>query len=227
MSKLTTITDGVWVQSFPLSIMGMEIGRNVTVIRLASGDLILHSTAPFEDTDVEAIRDLGNPRWLVEATGFHDTFTKEGVATFPDLPYLVPEGFRAPGDVPTEPLAVPSEWKNEIQLFRIEGMPKVNETVVYHIPTKVLILADLIFNISPASSKWTRLGMLTISAVRPGPCMSRLYRSAIKDEDAFTESLKPIVALDFDTLIVGHGAPIREQPRQILKSELRSHGYNV
>lgn len=227
MSRLKIISEGIWFQSYPLSIMGMEIGRNVTIIRLQSGDLIIHSTAPFEPEDVAAIKELGNPRWLIDVTNFHNTYTAEGVAAFPDIPYLATEGFNAPGDITPGRLTMQPEWEGELRIFPIEGMRKVNPVAIYHIPTKTLIVADLIFNLSPASSPWTRFGMKAISAVRPGPSMSRLYRSMIKDETAFATSVKTIVALDFEKLIVAHGAPILEEPRQILKSELRSHGYDV
>ena len=68
--------------------MGTEMGRTVTLIRLASGQLDIHSTAPFTAADVKEINALGQPAWLVEATRLHDTFAAAARAAFPALPYL-------------------------------------------------------------------------------------------------------------------------------------------
>ncbi len=42
-----------------MSLMGCRLGRNVTIVRLGSGKLLVHSSAPFSAQDVEAIRELG------------------------------------------------------------------------------------------------------------------------------------------------------------------------
>ena len=70
------------------------MGRVVTLLRLESGKVVIHSTAEITQEQVEEIRELGEPGWLVEATCFHDTCAKEGRKAFPDIPYLVPPGFK-------------------------------------------------------------------------------------------------------------------------------------
>ncbi len=58
----------------------------VTLIRLRSGKLVIHSTAPFTPEDVAAIRALGEPGWLLDGILRHDTFANEGREAFPGIP---------------------------------------------------------------------------------------------------------------------------------------------
>src|SRR6266567_3713093 len=87
------IADDVVVMSFPLRAFGIDFGRNVTLLRLADGRVVIHSTAPFSQKDIAAIRRFGEPAWLLDATLLHDTFAKKRRAALTDLPYLAPSGF--------------------------------------------------------------------------------------------------------------------------------------
>ena len=73
------IASDIWVLRYPLRLLGTEIGRTVTLFRLQSGRLVIHSTGPFTPGDINAIRALGDPTWMLDATLFHDTFASEGV----------------------------------------------------------------------------------------------------------------------------------------------------
>ena len=96
------ITDDVMLMSFPWRTLGIDFRRNVTLLRLADGRVVVHSTAPFTEEDIAAIRRFGEPSWLVEATLLHDSFAKEGRAALPDLPYLAPECFAKATGMETE-----------------------------------------------------------------------------------------------------------------------------
>ncbi len=72
------VAENIWLLKYPLPVLGNHLGRTVTVVRLASGRLVIHSTAPFSAGDIQRIRELGEPGWLLDATLFHDSFAKEG-----------------------------------------------------------------------------------------------------------------------------------------------------
>lgn len=223
---LEPIADGVWLRRFPLSMMGMKLGRNVTVLQLASRRTIIHSTAPFRPTDLEAINAVGAPKWLVEGTNFHDTCVREGSAAFPDLPYLVPEHFPTPRGISTRPLLpAPEEWIGEIEVIKVGGMPRINEHVFFHRAARTLVVCDLIFHLTGAYDPRTRTLFRWLSGVKEHPGSSRLFRMLIKDRDAFTDSLRKILALDFAILIPGHGTPIMGQAKDQLARVFRKSGF--
>lgn len=220
------LAENLWVLRYPLPLLGADPGRRVTVIRLQSGDLVIHSTAPFSPDDVVAIHALGRPAWLVEATNVHDTFAREGHAAFPMARYLAPPGFERVSGIPTEPLVpAPREWSGELEVLPLEGVPKVREHAFFHRPSRTLIVADVLFNVTAEMTPWTRILLRLASGLKGGPGVSRIFRwLAIRDSAALKSSLGAVLAWDFDRVIVAHGAVVPTDGRRAMTDALRAVG---
>jgi len=210
------IAENLWLMRLPLRLLGAQIGRAVTIIRLGTGELVIHTTAPFTPADVDAICKLGTARWLVDATLFHDTCARTGRAMFPAVTYLAPEGF----PVACEPLSAPppQAWAGELDVLELKGMPSVREHVFFHRPSRTLIVADLLFNFGPNASAWTRFVFRWGAGIRRFPGIGRLFRLSIRDRDAFNDSVSKMMQWDFDHLVVGHGDIIETGARAKLKA---------
>ena len=214
------VAEDLWILRFPLSLLGGHQGRVVTVIRLASGKLIIHSTGRFTTRDIAEIQEAGEPAWLVDSMLRHDTFAKEGRAAFPGIPYLAPEGFSESAGVETQPiLPAPAEWKPEVQVLLIEGMPKAMEYVFLHVPSRTLIVADLVFNFAP-STGWTSFMRGALMGVKAHPDAARLFPMLIKDRPAYDRSVRELLAWDFDRIIVGHNEPVESGGKDGLRLAL-------
>lgn len=201
------LAENLWQLQFPLKLLGANMQRHVTIIRLRSGEVVVHSTAPFTPPDVAAISALGRVGWVMDTMLRHETFAKEGRAAFPAAVFLGPAGFSKAAGFPVQPLLpAPPEWGEELQVARLDGLPSMEEHAVFHAPTRTLIVADLLFNRDPAESWWTRLLMSVVAGRKDGPGVSRAVRLAVKDKAAFKRSLATIRAWDFDRIIVGHGS---------------------
>ncbi|MBV9489404.1 MAG: hypothetical protein JO069_06730 [Verrucomicrobia bacterium] len=220
------LAENLWVLPYPLRLLGADFRRTVTVVRLRSGHLIIHSTGPFTPAEVAAISALGRPGWLLEAMLRHDTFSKQGREAFPGIPFLAPEGFSRVVGFPTEPLLpAPAAWGDELEVLRLDGMPSLQEHVVFHRPSRTLIVADLLFNFSPDVSAWTRFLVLCAVGGRHQPGMSRPFRLAIKDKEAFQGSLRSLMGRDFDRVIVGHGDILETEGKRRLAGALETAGF--
>ena len=216
----------LWLLSYPLKILGADIIRNVTIIRLDSGKLLIHSTAPFTANDVDAINHVGNPTWLVEAMLDHDTFSQEGRSAFPDIPYLGPPGFDERVSAPILPLDTPpDEWSPEIEILQIDGNPSFSEHIFFHKPSRTLIVADLIFNYRKAPNLWTKLLLFPAMGFRHAPGMSKRFRNAITDKMAFRQSLEQMFEWDFERIIVGHGQVVETQGKPIADRLFKQFNY--
>lgn len=219
------IADNLWLLQYPLSVLGTQHGRNVTVIRLRSGRLVVHSMAPFSEEDVAAIRQRGEPGWLVEAMLLHDTYAKEGRQAFPGVPFLGPPGFGRVVGFPVQPLLpAPEEWAGNVEVLPIHGAPKLMEHALLHIPSRTLIVADLVFNFDPQERGWDRFFHRYIAGFRQYPGMSRIFRLCISDREAFRASISSLLAHDFDRVIVGHGRVIERDGRPLLRRALEEAG---
>lgn len=223
--SLRSIAENLWLSSYPLSVLGTQHGRNVTVIRLRSGKLIVHSMAPFTSGDVAAIRSIGSIGWLVEAMLLHDTYAWEGHDRFPGVPFLGPPGFEEVVKFPVTPLLpTPAEWKGEVEVFEIKGAPKLKEHLFLHVPSRTLIVADLVFNFPPDEKGWDRFFHRYLAGFKRYPGMSRIFRMCISDRPAFRESMEVVLAADFDRIIVGHGRLIESNGKALLRRALEDAG---
>lgn len=221
-TTIEKLADNVWLARYPLHLVGCRVGRNVTIIRLASGRLVIHSTAPFTPDDVAAIVRLGTPGWLVDATRFHDTFASAGRAAFPGIPYLAPPAF--PSRVATtDLLPPPPEWDGELEVVALEGMPGVREHAFHHHPSRTLVVADLLFNLE--ATGWTRWFLGTFAGLGPKPGMSRFFRFMIKDRNAFRASLDRLRALPFERVVVAHGRPIKVEAARVVDQAFAAAGF--
>lgn len=219
------IAENLWLLQYPLTVLGTQHGRNVTVIRLRSGQTVLHSMAPFTPADLATLQSLGTLGWLVEAMLLHDTYAKEGHAAFPALPFLGPPGFSDVVKFPTLPLLpAPAEWAGELEVFPIEGTPKLKEHAFLHVPTRTLIVADLIFNFDPNEHGWDRFFHRYIAGFKRYPGMSRIFKLCLADRPAFQTSLARILEQDFDRIIVGHGRVIESHGKALLQRALEDAG---
>lgn len=223
---MTPIAPDLWVRKYPLKVLGTDHGRTVTVIRLSSGKLILHSMAPFTAAHLSEIRALGDPAWLVEAMLLHDTYAAKGPENFPGLTLLGPPGFEAIVKFPVEPLLpAPAEWQDEVKVIRLQGAPKLEEHLFLHVPSRTLIVADLIFNFRADETGWNRFFHRHVAGFHRYPGTSRIFRLFVADKEAFRRSLEEVMEWDFDRIIPGHGEMIESGGKEQLHRAMAEAGF--
>ena len=217
------------MKSFPLKILGMDIQRNVTLLGLNDGRLVIHSTAPFSAADISEIRKIGNPKWMVDVLLRHTTFAKNGAGAFPGIRYLAPAGFSEDAGVPTDDLLdAPAEWQGQIEVLPIHGVPDFSEIVMLHVESKSLVVGDLIFNF-PRNGGFVKNLFLSLGSVggKHDPGMTKPFQNAIKDGAAYLASIRKVLDWDFDRIIVGHGEFIETGGKQKLAQVFKDAGYPI
>ena len=220
------LAENLWHLQYPLRLLGANMQRHVVVIRLGSGEVVVHSTGPFTPADVAAIISLGHVGWIMDVMQRHETFATEGHAAFPAATFLGPPGFSESAGFPTQPLLpAPPAWGSELQVIRLQGLPSMEEHAVFHAPSRTLIVADLFFNRDPAESWWTRLLLSLVAGRGDGPGISRAVRFSVRDRAAFQRSLAAVRAWDFDRIIVGHGAMVPTGGQAQFDEALRRAGF--
>ncbi len=225
LSGVLPFAENLWLETYPLKRLGVDLRRNVAIIRLTDGSLVIHSTAPFTHAQVAQIQTLGQPRWILDAMLDHDTYSRNGRQAFPDATFLGPPGFAERAGIAVESLSTPPPaWGRELQVVEIEGMPDFREHVVFHAPSRTLIVADLIFNfpIDSIATK-TLMGIALKGGRQPG--VSRRFHAAIKDRDAFRGSLCRVMEWPFDRVIVGHGTPMERGAKELVRELFRRVGW--
>ncbi len=224
--KMEKIADDVWLLPYELKALGVNIGRNVTVIRLKSGKLVIHSTAPFTEADVSAITGLGEPGWLVEGMIDHDTFSAEGRKAFPGIPFLAPPTFRERVDFEVENLdGPPHEWLSEVEVIPVDGAPGMAESVLFHHPSGTLIVCDLLFHFPDPPSLWAKFLLGMGLGFDPSPGFSKRLKLAIKDKPAFCKSVANVMALPIERIVPGHGSVLEDDAKKRAARKFAEAGY--
>ena len=106
----------------------------------------------------------------------------------------------------------------------VEGAPWVNEVAFLHRPSKTLVVTDLVFNVHGARG----LSPLVFRMVGAWKklAQSRLFRSQVKDREAFAAAGRQILDWDFDAVLMAHGEPVTgvdangRDPKQRLRAAL-------
>lgn len=215
---LNVVNDHIWEVNDPLKILGVEFGHRMTVVKLSSGDLWVHSPVALCEDIQQAIDALGSPRYFVAPSAFHDMYWSPYFDAFDDVE------FHGVPDMPSElhfthtlSETIPSEWAEDFDMIAVEGIPTLNEHVFIHKKSKTLILADLVFNFETRQKLWERM-FLKMNGVHGQVGPSRLFCACIKDKKAFRGSLDRLLACDFDRIIVGHGQNIETGGKQIMEN---------
>lgn len=225
MKHWQQLTDDVAVMQYPLRGFGIDFGRNVTLLRLRDGRLVIHSTAPFSPQDVAAIRGFGEPAWLLDATRMHDTFAREARLALPTIPYLAPGSLKG---IPTVPLLPPPfDWKGEIEVLKIDGLRKIDEHVLFHRASRTLVLGDVLFHFSPETRGWPRFFVRHLMRLPRLIGISAFFRLMIRDKEAFRRSISRVLDWDFERMIVAHRAVIETDGRRYLRDALCRCGVNL
>jgi hypothetical protein len=134
--------------------MPLPFTTRMTLVRLANGDLFLHSPIAFNAALAEDLRSRGVIRHLVSPNQFHYAHVSEWANAFPDaITWGSAQAYRRAQarrfDLRfTAQLseAAPAEWKDEIDQTLIPG-GIFREFAFFHISSKTLILTDTIINI--------------------------------------------------------------------------------
>lgn len=125
----------------------------MTVVRLKSGDLFLHSPIKYDLPLAQELRQGGEVRHLVSPNKLHYAHIGEWSRAFPDAMSWASPGVRERArsrriDVDFKrdlDSVAPPEWRDEIEQLIIPG-GVLKEVVFFHKESKTLMLADTIMN---------------------------------------------------------------------------------
>jgi uncharacterized protein DUF4336 len=218
--------ENIWDHEIPIRFGGIPLWHRMTVIRLSGGGLLVHSPTKLDFANNEAFQKLGPIVAIVAPSWWHDLYLREYLDSYPDAKlHVAPTLAKWNRSLPfTEILgdSAPSAWKGEIDQVHVQGIGLfLDEIVFFHQRSRSLIVADLLFNLSEKDAWITRvLGSLVIGPF-PGCRFARLYRPAVCDRRRMRVSIERILDWDFDQIVVGHGAVVKNKGKEIFCGAFR------
>jgi len=212
----------IWLCEYPVRLAGTRFGARMTVIRLDSGQLMLHSPCCITGAIAEEISALGQVAHIVAPGNFHHLYTASAQAAFPGAKIWICPGtekrdtsLKYDGVLGDE---APLEWAGEIDQVLVQGSRMMREVAMFHRTSRTLILVDLIENFTDATPHiggamrfWFKYVMRMWNHPRPAP----EYRIGWSDRQAAAQSLKRILAWDFKQIVLSHGDLIDRDARGV------------
>lgn len=203
---LEQIDDQIWVKAVPHKFVGLHLGSRMTVVRLPSGALWVHSPVPIDSEDEDKLRELGPVRHIVAPNLFHHVYAGTMAEKF-NAELHAPAGLRKKRkdlriDSDLGPRA-PEQWDGVLSPVHISGT-MLDEVVYVHKPSKTLITADLLENFETSEHLLTRL-YLKAAGLHGKPNFSRFLRIAIRKRALTRTAIEALLKLSFDRVILAHG----------------------
>ena len=211
--RLTSyIADQIWLCAYPVRLAGTRFEARMTVIRLASGRIMLHSPCPITAALVKDIAALGPVAHIVVPGNFHHLHAASAQAAFPEAKTWICPGveIKRP-DLTYDGVlgdAAPADWAEDIDQVLMQGTRIMREVAMYHRASRTLILVDLIENFTDATPNiggalklWFKYVLRMWANPKPAP----EYRMGWSDWTAAANSLRSILAWDFQRIVLSHG----------------------
>jgi hypothetical protein len=221
--RLTPYVAGrIWLCAYPVRMAGTWFDARMTVIRLSSGDLMLHSPCAIAAAMAGEISALGPVAHIVAPGNFHTMHIASAQAAFPGAKTWICPGaeLRRPGLTYDAVLgdAAPADWAGEIDQVLVQGTRLMREVAMFHRASRTLILVDLIENFTDATPGigWgMKLLFKYVLGMWDNPRPAPEYRMGWRDRGKAAESLRRILAWDFERIVLAHGDLIERNAREV------------
>jgi len=198
----------------------MDLPRRMTVVRLADAGLVVFSAIALDDDEMSALEAYGRPAYLIVPSDKHRLDAKTWKDRYPEIQVVAPEGARAKVE---EAVAVdtvaPRLNDPNVQFVTVPGTRGREAALVVRTPKgTTLVLNDVVGNIRDAAGFGGWLLHLAGFAGKEAQVPAVVKMAVIDDTKALRTQL--LVWSEIDTLIrilVSHGAPIEDKPREVLR----------
>ncbi len=217
--RLTEVASGLWTMAGPLRFLGVETGARMTVVRLQSGGLLVHSPLPIDDGLAAEIDALGPVVGVAAPSLFHHLSVDAWKARYPDAIYACSPGLdekrsdiawdRVLSDEP-EP-----EWADDLSQVFFAARTLESEVVFFHDASRTMICADAIFNLASHPDRLTRAVAFALGNRRAG--VTWLEQLLVRDRVGAREQVARMLAHAPRRILLAHGDCVESDGQAVLE----------
>jgi len=226
------VADDVFIVESALSgMLGKVLPARMTVIRLANGDLLLHSPTRYTNALKRQLEGLGRIAHLVAPSTGHWMHMVAWQQACPQATTWAVPGLRHRSQVRRSGLrldfdlgqAAPPDWGDTVDLVMVPGGLGFHEAALFHRPTSTLVLTDLVLNLEPTkvpalARPVVRLFGSTAPDGMPPPYLRAIFKLR---RPAATRAAVRLLALRPERVIFAHGRWFESNGTAALRRSLR------
>ncbi len=218
------VPDALWLADYFVSLAGARVNARMTVIKLRSGAIVIHSPCAFDDALRAEVSSLGPVAAIIAPGNFHWLHVASCQKAFPEAKTYICPGVEKRADAIAfdEVLGddAPALWAEELSQVCLRGTRLMREVAFFHRASHTLILVDLIENITEATPGTNGLLRVLFRAIgmwnRPRPAPE--YRLGWGDKALVREDMQRILAWDFQQVILSHGDLLTRDAKEVVRS---------
>ena len=221
-------SDSIWIKEYPIRYAGTKFNSRMTIVRLSSGKLFIHSPCHIDEPTKMAIDRIGEVEFIVAPGSYHYFYVASAQSAFPNAETLICPGIERKipeidfdwilGDRPDRRL------DNDFEQILVRGNRFIWEVAFCHKATRSLILVDLIENVTDETEGvdwvlqfWWKAVFRMWNNPKPAP----EYQLGWHDKKVAARALNSILSWDFETIIISHGDLIEENAKEVARRAWR------
>jgi glyoxylase-like metal-dependent hydrolase (beta-lactamase superfamily II) len=216
---LEPFAEDLFTEARALRFAGVETGTRMTVIRLAGGNLFVHSPVALAPGTREAVDALGAVRAIVAPSRFHHLYVGDWMRAYPEAIVCACPGLeRKRRDIAWDRVLddeAEPEWQGEIDQVCFTARPLENEVVFFHRASRTLVCADALFALASHESRLTRLVARLLGNTHPGSTW--VERILIRDRMGARAQVDRMLAWKPERIVLAHGDPVYEDGEAVLR----------
>ncbi len=218
---LEPFSESIWTASTPVRFAGVWFPHVMTIVRLASGTLLLHSPCRSSGVLIGEIAALGTVSDVIAPNWFHDLYLAEYRRLYPKARFWAP-GFlqrRRKRIIDADLDGGVPPWFEELPYTSLRGLMTFDECIFFHGASKTLIVADLLmsYRVAPRMPWYTQFAGRLFGLDGTLKTFQLLWFLTGRNRTILRGAARWMIACDPKGLIVGHGEPVKGE----ISSQLR------
>ncbi|MBJ7554515.1 DUF4336 domain-containing protein [Marinomonas spartinae] len=222
------LADGIWIfNGDSVQFLGLPFSTRMTVVRLTSGELWVHSPIKLSDSIKAQLDGLGRVKYLIAPNHLHHLFLPEWIAFYPNAEvYGTNEVIKKRRDISFHGSLNTIQdwaWGSDIEQELFSGSPLMEECVFYHTGSGTLIVTDLVENFSGKDfTYWQRGIAKCVGILAPNGKTPLDWRlSFIFGKSDARKHFKRLFDWCPKILVMSHGEIVRENADQFLAESFK------
>jgi hypothetical protein len=218
--KLVQIDENILTVVGQIHMPLMDLPRRMTVVRLSDARLVIYSAIALDEDEMAALEAYGRPAYLIVPSDKHRLDARTWKDRYPEIEVVAPAGAREKVEETVQVDTVSPRFNDtNVQFVTVPGTRGREAALLVRTPKgTTLVLNDVVGNIRDARGFGGWLLHLAGFAGKDAQVPAVVKMAVIEDKAALREQLlqwadvHPLVRI-----LVSHGAPIEDEPRQVLR----------
>lgn len=220
------VENAIWIQEYPVRYSGIDLFGRMAIIRLETGELIVHDPCEIDTAAKQEIDALGEVKYILAPGSYHHLFVPDFQAQYPAAEtFLCPGLERKRPDIRFDWILgnrPDPRWGGVLEQVVIQGPKLIWEVPFFHKPSKTLILVDLLENIGDDFSHpvglQLKLWWKLVFRMWNNPKAAPEYQIAWGRKDIVRRGLERVLSWKPERIILAHGELIERDAVRVMRS---------